>query len=102
MILAFSPVFSLEPLSLAVDGDVLTINEQRLDFTALPEGGVLPRDAIGSDWIAGKVTRTSGHVIVPVVLPHTSDAPDARKFPVPMTIDEDGPVTLPLNGSANP
>lgn len=91
-----SPMRADQPLSLSRAGDVLTINGEAFDFSALPEGGTLPRTAIACDWIAGDVTRTTGGVLtVPLILPHGPDAPQETLFPEPITLTGDGPVNLP-------
>ena len=96
MILKFSPVFMDKGLTLHRKGDVLTINGHALDFGPLPEGASLPADAIASPWIAGPVTRAGGVLHVTVMLPHGANAPEATRFPMPLTLTVDGPVELPL------
>ena len=82
-------------LSLERKGDSLILNGEVFDFTALPEGGTLPRDAVACDWLAGDVTRQDGVLHLTLILPHGVDAPEATLFPVPITLTGDGPVALP-------
>lgn len=100
MILTFSPVFDDDDITLAVEGDVLVIDGQRLDFSPLPEGGALPRDAIACPRIAGSVRREGGEIYVTVELPHGRNAPAERLYPAVMAVTSDGPVTLPAFGEA--
>ncbi|ETX26451.1 hypothetical protein, partial [Roseivivax isoporae] len=96
MHLILSPARRDEPLALSRAGDVLTVNGQVLDFGPLPEGATLPRAAIDCRWIAGDVERAAdGTLTVPLILPHGPDAPEATRFPDPVTLTADGPVTLP-------
>ena len=98
MILTFSPVRYDTILSLQREGDVLTLNGEAFDFGPLPDGATLPRDAIVCDWIAGDVRREGGMLMVPLLLPHGPDAPEATRFPQPIVLAADGPVTLPAYG----
>ena len=86
-----------DTLTLVRSGDVLTINGEAFDFTAIPEGGTLPRDAVACDWLAGDVTRSGGVLHLTLVLPHGADAPQATLFPAPLTLTGDGPVVLPTD-----
>lgn len=95
MKLMFSPQRRDAGLSLERTGDVLIINGEEFDFSGLPDGATLPLGAIASEWITGDVTREDGVLIVPIVLPHGKNAPEETRFPAPITLSEDGPVSLP-------
>jgi hypothetical protein len=83
-------------LTIHVAGEVLTLNDTVLDFTGIPNGGVLAQGDIDCAWIAGDVSRDAdGLLTVPVILPHGPDAPEARRFPAPLLVTADGPVALP-------
>ena len=84
-----------DSLSLSKTGDILTINGVDFDFTGLTEGEVLPREDVACDWLASDVTRTGGEVQLSLILPHGANAPVETKFPAPITITVDGPITLP-------
>jgi len=84
-----------DTLTLTRSGDVLTINGEAFDFTAIPEGGTLPRDAVACDWLAGDVTRSGGVLHLTLILPHGADAPQETLFPAALTLTGDGPVALP-------
>lgn len=101
MKLTFSPIRMNETLTATVLGDILTLNDEALDFGALPAGATLPRGAVASQWIAGDVCRTlGGELIVPLVLPHGVDAPDETLFPDDLDVG-DGPVALPQYETPN-
>jgi len=85
-------------LTAVVNGDVLILNGDELDFSPLGEGDVLPAAAIDSQWIASDVTRTGGEISLTLCLPHGANAPHETRFPaafdVPITVTA-GPVPLP-------
>lgn len=101
MRLTFSPVRMDQTLTASVAGDVLTLNGVALDFGPLPAGGLLPRAAIGSAWIAGDVVRDmAGALTVPLILPHGAGAPMQTLWPAPIDAG-DGLVALPpFDGAA--
>lgn len=74
---------------------MLTINGTAYDFTALPEGATLPRDAVDCDIFASDVERKGGAVHLTLILPFGPDAPHETRFPVPIIDPPGGPVTLP-------
>ena len=97
MKLTFSPVRMEAPIVAHVEGDVLTLNKQALDFGPLPKGAVLPRAAIDCPWIAGDVVRdAAGLLIVPLVLPHGGNPPTETLFPADLLTQTTGPVALPV------
>lgn len=95
MILTFSPIRMDAGLSLSRKGDCLTVNGEAFDFTALPEGATLPREAIASDWFADDVTRQDGELHLSILLPIRADAGPAARHPDPVTPDGDGRIRLP-------
>lgn len=95
MNLSFSPKRLDQALELSVFGDTLVLNGEDLDLSVLPEGGVLPASAVSCDWIAGDISRTDGVLNVPLFLSHGPNAPEETRFPVPISVDVDGPVELP-------
>ena len=82
-------------LSVTRAGDSLTLNGETFDFTPLQEGDVLPRDAVACSWLASDVTRQDGEIRLTLILPHGPHAPERTRFPQPVTLTEDGPVSLP-------
>lgn len=85
-----------DTLSVIVSGDILVLNGEVLDFGPLPEGGTLPSDAVGCEWLLGDVHRTDGQIELTMILPHAADASEAARFPEPLNITENGPVELPV------
>jgi hypothetical protein len=95
MILNFSPQRRDDTLTLSKSGDALTVNGTVYDFSPLPDGATLPREAIGCEWICGNVERVNGELVIPILLPHGPDASEAARFPEPMAVTIDGEVVLP-------
>lgn len=90
-----SPQYRGDQLTISKSGDAITINGKPLDLSAVPDGASLPADAIDSEWIVGPVERKDGELHLTVLLPHGKDAPEAQRFPQPITVTQDGEVTLP-------
>ncbi|WP_417816615.1 hypothetical protein [Tritonibacter scottomollicae] len=95
MQISFSPARHATALIANRLGDVLTLNGEAFDFTALAEGDILPREAVACDWLASDVTRQDGEIRLTLILPHGADAPEETRFPQPVTLTGDGPVPLP-------
>lgn len=95
MILSLSPVRCDEALSVARAGEVLTVNGVAFDFSQLPEGAVLPVEAIDSDWFVGAVERIDGELHVTLRLPHGPAPSPEQAAPQPISVTADGPVALP-------
>ncbi len=94
MQITLSPMRRDDRLDLRLAGDVLTINGEAFDFSALPDGATLPREAVTSDWLASDVERIGGVIHLTLILPHGADAPQETLFPVAI-VAGDGPITLP-------
>jgi hypothetical protein len=95
MIIKLSPQRRDDALVLSKKGDVLTINGEEFDFTAIPDGATLPASAVKSEFIAGDVTRTGGTLTVPLILPHGPNPSEAVAFPADIKANADGKITLP-------
>lgn len=96
MQLFFSPQRRDDALTISKSGDALTVNGVTYDFTPLPDGATLPREAVDCEWICGNVERVNGELIIPILLPHGPDASEAARFPEPMTVTSNGQVVLPV------
>lgn len=102
MIIKLSPVRSDDLLSVVAEGDSLTVNGSKFDFAQLQNGEVLPRSAIQSTLFDGDVTRVDGALQVTLRFPHGPHADEAARFPVPISVTQDGPVQLPSSGHEMP
>jgi hypothetical protein len=99
--ISFSPIRSDAILIPSLQGSVLTLNGEDLDFGPLPEGVVLPREAVNCDWLASEVTRIDGVIHLTLILPHGPipwpAPPESRvvTHPEPILVTTDGPILLP-------
>ena len=82
-------------LTLSRTGDILTINREDFDFSGVPEGATLPRQAVACDWLASDVERIGGVLHLMLILPHGAPAPQETLFPEPIIDPADGRITLP-------
>ena len=96
MIIKFSPVRMGKQLNITRFGDIITFNGEEFDFSPLPDCAVLPASAIDCKWITGEVSKTNGELELTIILPHGANAPYETRFPTPIQVYLDGPVTLPL------
>lgn len=95
MKLNFTPYRAPAPMTVSVAGDVITVNGEAFDLSAIPEGATLPKEAVDCDWLASDIERQGGALELTLRLPHGPHAPEATCFPQPITITTDGPVALP-------
>lgn len=93
MLLTLSPQRSSDTLVLERYGDLLTFNGAAVNLGEIPEGG----DGYDPEWtwIIEPVTRVDGQLRVTISLPIGPDASDAALWPEPLTLTDDGPVSLP-------
>lgn len=88
--------------SVSVSGYVLTVDGVDLDFGPISDGDELPAEAVDCPWIARdsvqEVTRVNGRVTLNIICPIGPNAPEESRFPEPIFVDNDGPVTLPPFG----
>ena len=102
MHLTFTSIRMDQDLTIARAGDVLILNDDVLDLTALPDGATLPDEAIDCPWINGPVHRIAGELHIRLLLPHGGYAPDERKYMPPLTLTGDGAVPLPPYDGPDP
>lgn len=91
----FLPIRADHRPKLERSGDVLFIDDEAFDFTDLPEGAILPAEAVASAWVAGPLTRKEGTLHLTILLSHGPDAPAITTHPSPLILSQDGPVPLP-------
>lgn len=102
MRISFSPRRMDGALTLSREGDVLSINGETFDFSALPDGATLPAGAIASDWIVGPVERIGGVLHLTVILPHGARPSPAVAYPEPVIVTADGPIAVPFDPTPEP
>jgi hypothetical protein len=95
MRMSFNPQRRDDALAISKAGDVLTINDEPFDFSALPDGASLPTEAIDCPWIAGDVKRLGGELVMTLILPIGAEPSEAQAFPADIVDPPDGPIALP-------
>lgn len=95
MIIKLSPVRSDLALAVVKNGDQLEVNGVSLDFSRLADGSTLPAEAVSSSFIVAPVERVNGDLVVTLMLPHATDAPESARFPIDIRDPADGRVPLP-------
>ena len=95
MHIILSPQRRDDALTLGRQGDVLVINGDALDFSALGEGDLLPREAVDHPFVVSDVERVDGRVTLTLILPHGAGASQAARFPADIIDPPDGPVEVP-------
>ena len=95
MQIALSPQRRDGELVLSRSGDVLVINGESFDFTALPDGASIPEGIVPCPLISGAVERVAGQVRLTLILPHGPNPPASVAFPQPLINPADGAIALP-------
>ncbi|MGN6311147.1 MAG: hypothetical protein ACTHNN_16530 [Xanthobacteraceae bacterium] len=95
MRISFSPQRRDDTLEVVKTGDVLTINGDVVDLSAIPDGADLPADAIDNELVVETVRRINGNLHVTLLLPLGADAPERARFPMDLVDPQDGPIALP-------
>lgn len=87
------------PLEAVVSGDVITINGEAIDFSAIPDGYKLPGSAVDNKFFVDTeyVERVGETLQVTIRLPVSWDSPEEFRNPkTPIILDViDGEVTFP-------
>ena len=82
-------------LTVVKQGDTLTINGTAYDFSVIPDGATLPKDATDCAWLASDVERIDGVLHLTLLLPYGANASEAARFPQPMINPANGELELP-------
>jgi hypothetical protein len=95
MQIILSPQRRDDTLTVTKQGDTLTINGTAYDFSVIPDGATLPKDATDCAWLASDVERIDGVLHLTLLLPHGASASQAARFPQPIINPADGVLELP-------
>lgn len=97
--ITLSPQFGeMAALAITVAGDTITINGDDLDLSPLEDGDVLDREAVDSPFLVDDVRKLVATIHITLLFPLRHGAPEAARFPAPISMAADGPVALPPNG----
>lgn len=94
MIIELTPMRRDDCPAVSRQGDILTIDGIAYDFSAIPDGAILPRDAVACDWLASDVERRDGTLRLTLIAPHGPDAPDRLRAPRSIALVADGEVVI--------
>jgi hypothetical protein len=78
-----------------VEGDALIIDGDKFDFSPLPDGAILPEDAIDSEWFPADVKRVGGELHITLVVPFSPWQRDVLGERFVIENPADGPLPLP-------
>lgn len=98
MIINYSPQYRSDaPLTLAKQGDTLSINSTSVDLSPLPVARKLPFEECqnGHPFLLEAQRNDDGQLEVTVLLPYGPGASSAVTFPQPVTVIEDGDIEVP-------
>jgi hypothetical protein len=95
MKITLSPQRRDDSLQVIKSGDTLTINGTAYDFSVVPDGATLPKDAVDCSWLASDVERIDGTLHLTLLLPNSATASEAARFPAPIINPADGALELP-------
>lgn len=95
MRISFSPQRRDDTLTVSKAGDVLTINGDAFDFSALPDGATIAAENSPSPWITGPIERIDGKLHLTLLLPHGPNPSEDVAFPQPIIDPADGLIDLP-------
>lgn len=77
-------------------GDVITVNGEVFDFSALPDGATIPNTSIVSKWFFGDVSRVSGELEFALFIPRKPAPPETLLDPA------DGQLAIPSDPIPEP
>ncbi|HBS50071.1 MAG TPA: hypothetical protein DEA05_08295 [Rhodobacteraceae bacterium] len=69
MQITYIPQSRFDSCEVSADGDILTIGGARYDFSPLPEGATLPREAVACKWLVSDVERIDGEIHLTLIRP---------------------------------
>jgi hypothetical protein len=95
MKIILSPQRRNDTLTVTKQGDTLTINGTAYDFSVVPDGATLPKEATDCAWLMSDVERIDGVLHLTLLLPHGVNASEAARFPQPIINPADGVLELP-------
>ncbi len=95
MRIRLSPQRRDDALVVSKTGDVLIINGEVFDFSVIPDGAMLPADAISTEYVTGGIERVSGDLHLTLMLPHGENPPQHVAFPEPIINPPDGLLEFP-------
>jgi len=84
-------------LTASLKGERLTVGEDVLDLSMIPDGYQVHSNDIECKWLApmSVIERNNGVLSLTLKLPVTPDSPESMRNPEPLAVTRDGPVSIP-------
>lgn len=96
MLIKLWPCASDERIEVSVSGEVVTVNGADFDLSPLEVGASISSAAFGVTYFLGYITRdAAGELSFTLQFPQDAEASEDARFPLPISVTEDGPVMLP-------
>lgn len=87
--ITFSPIRMDAPVpAIAIEGDIITIDGDLINLASYDA------EAAPHPMIVGQPALVDGAWQITVLLPHGADAGESVRFPEPVGLEEDGPVSM--------
>lgn len=97
MHIKLSPQRRDDQITVIKSGDTLSINGEDFDLSVIPEGAMLPANAISSEYFSGPVERIDGVLYLTLTLPHGANPQPHIAFTADIINPPDGEIELPKN-----
>ena len=88
--ISYSPQYGTQDITISKQGEVLTLNGETFDFSALEEGAEIDTEC---RHIVGTVKRLNGNIHITILLPHGVNSYFAPTEPQEVMVD--GDIALP-------
>lgn len=86
---------NLPALTLSVSGTTIHICGESLDLSPMSDGDVLSAEAVDNIYVVGDIAREGDNLLLTLLFPTRHTASDEARFPQPIFVSVDGPLTLP-------
>lgn len=84
-----------DPYIATVEGDTIWIDGAEFDFSPLPDGSILPAEAVDCKYFVDKITRQNGVIEITLFQPHGANAPAEARVNRKVDVDV-GDVPFPV------
>ncbi|MDQ0979423.1 hypothetical protein PUP72_06910 [Pseudomonas synxantha] len=84
-------------LTASLEGELLTVGEDVLDLSLIPDGYQVKSSDVECKWLApmSVIERNNGVLSLTLKLPVSADSPEFMRNPEPLAVTREGPVSIP-------